>query len=911
MFLFVYYKQMSLGIVQEPGFDTRVQQFTPIRNAPVWRRAVRQYHCQEDVNGTSDFSRLQFKVHCQERNLVCNDARLVFPLELICYDGDPADTGVPSNPMTMAVNDGTAACNIAVAQNSPWNAFETVNCVVNTKVYTEKPRSYGRTLSNSYQSVSEMQFMNNHSLKPIANTDIHASMQTNRSIDVINTDGSATGYTVNVTDGVKEPSRFVLENANSGFLERSRQFQDGLDDGGRVWSGEISSLLNCGPFSAEARGAGNDQLPYIEDLFLSLVFKQTKCSLDASLLPSRGPDYRKVIVQSLFEFLTPGVASLYKAPVSSNLVFPKYYTLRWRARPYVQIEWIKYDPAAMLPMYRLQGFQHKLTKSNDFSLAHSERMDGRAVFSPRVSTQCLSVPNKLYIWAELSENSARDSFLFGGMFRTCEIMNKSLTVRVNGESHIIDRPDNQSMLFKWWKRHSNSVAEYPTWSKCPVIILTPNEIGLSNWLENDAVLSTIEVSCDVRLSKLQFLEYNAAIKEDGLLQAGIRESTHNSPALQAISYRDFYYDLWLSPFYGQLRTGTGNFISIETRVTTAARLNDDDPPNIPSTNLQAVTLLNNYYLTHGSYSEKFRVRRVDRSLISLSNSVWVKYNVTTNQFVSTLFFVSKSNIFEFQESDPDLGDIDESFGIMFCPWNRIESFDEDEVPIIATDPNTGQPYNLDGFISVGRQYLNGHLNEPKAFFNRGVTMPNGIHSYDHQGSVPGPYGIPLTEETPFVASEQVAAQSYYDMYDEPVAAVNALTTIWGEDGNASDILAGPTNVRWICMDPVGPGDDNEVYYSEAKTDGETQTHHPILHGMYHCNVSRGDKNTQIVDFDYTDASADRALQSFSIDHSSETSTMPYFKYELNVLAEYSNQQIVMDSNRRVAVQIENNVPVSM
>ncbi len=905
---------MSSGIVQEPGFDTRIQQFTPIRNAPVWRRAVRQYHCQEDVNGTSDFTRLQFKVHCQERNLVCNDARLVFPLELICYDGDPADQNVPSNPMTMAVNDGNASCNIAVAQNSPWNAFETVNCVVNTKVYTEKPRSYGRTLASCYQSVSEMQFMNNHSLKPIANTDLHSTLGNTREIEVTNSNGELTGYTVSVTDGIQEPSRFVLENANSGFLERSRQFQDGLDDGGRVWSGEISSLLNCGPFSAEARGAGNDQLPYIEDLFLSLVFKQTKCSLDASLLPSRGPDYRKVIVQSLFEFLTPGVASLYKAPVSSDLVFPKYYTLRWRARPYIQIEWLKYDPAAMLPMYRLQGFQHKLTKSNEFSLAHSERMDGRAVFSPRVSTQCLSVPNKLYIWAELSENSARDSFLFGGMFRTCEIMNKSLMVRVNGESHIIDRPDNQSMLFKWWKRHSNSVAEYPTWAKCPVIILTPNEIGLSNWLENDAVLSTIEVSCDVRLSKLQYLEYNAAIKEDGLLQAGIRESTHNSSPQQSIEYRNFDYELWLSRFYNQQRTGTGKYISIETVVTTVARLDNDDPPNIPSTDQQAVDWLNNYYLTHGTYSEKFRVQRVARSLITLNNSVWVKFDGNTQQFVSTLFFVPKSHIFEFQKFDPDVGGIDESFGIMYCPWNRIESFDEDEVPQIANDPSTGQPYNLDRFISVGRTYLEGHTEEPKAFFNRSVTMPEGRASYNHEGAIPGPYAIPLKEETRFSASDQVAAQSFYDAWQEAVAAVNAFTTIWGEDDNQGGTLAGPTNVRWICMNPVGPSDDNEIYYTEEKTSNDVTTyvkHATTLHGYYHCNVSRGDKNTTIVDFDYTELSADRSLQAFPINHSSETTAMPHFKYELNILAEYSNQQIVMDSQRRVAVQIENNVPVSI
>ena len=903
---------MSSGIIQEPGFDTKIQQFTPIRNAPVWRRAVRQYHCLEDVNGTSDFTRLQFKVHCQEKNLVCNDARLVFPVELICYDGDPADSNVVSEALSMAVNDGNAACNIAVAQNSPWNAFETVNCVVNTKVYTEKPRSYGRVLSNSYQSVSEMQFMNNHSLKPIANTDIHSNIDRHRTISVIGADGNQTGATVTVTNGLREPSRFVLENANSGFLERSRQFQDGLDDSGKVWSGEISSLLNCGPFSAEARGQGNDQLPYIEDLFLNLVFKQTKCSLDASLLPTRGPDYRKVIMQSMFEFLTPASASLYRSAVSPNLLFPKFYTLRWRAKPYIQIEWLKYNPAAMLPMYRLQGFQYKLTKSNEFSLAHSERMDGRALFSPRVSTQCLSVPNKLYIWAELSENSARDSFLFGGMFRTCELMNKSLMVRVNGESHIIDRPDNQSMLFKWWKRHSNSVAEYPTWSKCPVVILTPNEIGLSNWLENDAVLSTIEISCDVRLSKLQHLEYSAAVKENGLLQAGVHQSVHNNPPQADLSFNMFNgYSLILSDFWGGTRTGTGSFIDISTNVATAAVLDNETPPHIPSTNQQAFDALGNSYLSHVDSTEKFRVHRVDRTFVQANNSVWVKYDTSTGEFVSKLFFVPRSHLFEFKNYFADVGGPNESFGIMFCPWNTIQGYNEDSIPQIANDPNTGSPYILNSFVSLARTYEAGNTLEPLADFNYDITMPNGVATNHQWGAIPGPKGIPLDHEAQgFDLDNLEYAEARYAADGTQNTGVSAFTTTWGENSSRQYSITGPTSVRWICMDPAGSSSPYSKFYTEITESGfvgRTLS----LDAFYHCNVHRGLKNTQIEDLVYFGDGVDPTLQIYTINHDSETTAMSHFKYELNVLAEYSNQQIVMDQNRRVALQIENNVPVSV
>ena len=98
----------------------------------------------------------------KEKNLVINDARLVFPLMLSCYKGDPKDPDTDTFIQNMAVINGKAACNIAIAQNAPWNAFETVNTVVNTKVYTEKPRAYGKMLSKCYQSVSELQFQNNH-----------------------------------------------------------------------------------------------------------------------------------------------------------------------------------------------------------------------------------------------------------------------------------------------------------------------------------------------------------------------------------------------------------------------------------------------------------------------------------------------------------------------------------------------------------------------------------------------------------------------------------------------------------------------------------------------------------------------------------------------------------------------------
>ncbi len=894
---------MSAGIVEEPGFDTKIQQFTPIRNSPVWRRAVRQYHCEEDVANTSDFTRLQFKVHCQEKNLVCGDARIVFPLELMAFYGDPDDLTRQSTPMSMAVNDGKASCNIAISQNAPWNAFETVNTVVNTKVYTEKPRSYGKMLSSTYQSVSELQFMNNHSLKPIANTARDPRLLITQQHPVLNHNGEPTGSSVTVHRSDNEPTAFSLENANSGFLERSRHFQDNLNDSGLSWEGDISSLLNCGPFSAEARGQGNDQIPFIEDLFLSLVFKQTKCSLDAGLAPSRGADYRKVIIQSLFEFLTPATASFFKKKAPPALQFPTHYILKWTSRPYIQIEWLSYNPAAMLPMYRLQGFQYKLTKSNEFFLPLTDRMDERNVFSPRVSTQCLSVPNKLYIWAELSENSARDSFLFGGAFRTCEIVNKTLMVRVNGESHIIDRPDNQSMLFKWWKRHSNSVAEYPTWQKCPVIILTPNEIGLSNWLENDAILSTVEVSCDIQLSKLQHIEYNTAISEDGLIQSGIRTSTHNAPELTYIPFRAENLSWRFSDNFSHTDELThSGILSLHTITRSKNLLQSGDPPYIPATARQ-MGFMENYYIRNLNQDERMRVKNCLRGVCRLQNSVWVKYNTNTRNFVSTFFHVPLTHWFEFQNYVEDRPN-NESEGFRFCPWDAVDTYDFESVPIIQTGDD-GQRLDLSVFGTLGRTFDN-HLQDPIAMFNYQNTMPGGDARDIYKGSSPGPDAVSLDKDGIYFSNNDSAEIRPYinDMMEVATTDKDAYTTIWGD----SD---GVTPIVWICMEPPEPETDEWYFFKEQFLNAQDEPievdRETALEAIYECSLYRGEQNSII---ENTSFRSINQIVGYARGHEAKDTAQQHLKYELNILSEYSNQQIVMDANRRTAVRLENNVPVA-
>ena len=105
---------------------------------------------------------------------------------------------------------------------------------------------------------------------------------------------------------------YALPLANSGFLARARAFQEGLVDDGYMWRGEINSLLNCAIFNTEARKQSNDQVPYVQDLFVNCTFAMNETHIDAQLRQANIPKKWRVIPQKLFEFLTPYTATFYR-----------------------------------------------------------------------------------------------------------------------------------------------------------------------------------------------------------------------------------------------------------------------------------------------------------------------------------------------------------------------------------------------------------------------------------------------------------------------------------------------------------------------------------------------------------------------------------------------------------------------
>ena len=288
-------------VTQVKGIDCTVDTFAPSRSNPVARRAVRKYYAQQPLMGTQTFDNLTFQVQQSDPLMVINEIRMVLPLELQAYNVD-------GQLMSFALANGGRACNIAIGQDAPFSAFSNIEVGINGKIYSEQPQRYGKTLSKCFQSYSEMQFQNNHSLKPICNTSRETTQD--HDISVIGYDGNETGDFVTVRRNMHEQLAYALPLANSGFLARSRAFQENLRNDGYLWRGEINSLLNCAIFNSEARKQSNDQVPYVSDLFVNCTFATNETHIDAQLRQETIDAKWRVIPQKLFEFLFCSNANL-------------------------------------------------------------------------------------------------------------------------------------------------------------------------------------------------------------------------------------------------------------------------------------------------------------------------------------------------------------------------------------------------------------------------------------------------------------------------------------------------------------------------------------------------------------------------------------------------------------------------
>jgi hypothetical protein len=784
----------------------------------------------------------------------------------------------------MEVNAGFSACNIAVSEN-PFSAFRVIDTAINGKVYTEEPMRYGNMLSKCYSSVSEMSFQNNHSLKPIANTNRTNSLDTYHRLPLINRDGEEQEHYVESFSLQVDRSSFVAEQLNSGFLERSRHWQDDLVEEGFRWTGDISTLLNTALWSSESRGQSNVQIPYVEDLFMRFVWNTQQCMLDRLYGPVPAGDMRRIVPQGLFEFLTPLNEASFGQTTVPNRDFPVQYEISWTGDPYLQIEWVQYQE--MLPVYRLRGYRYQLVKSPEISLPMSQSRDAISFSPVRVMQQCLAVPNKVYVWGELSESSARNAFCWGGVFRTTDIQN--INVRVNGHAHIIQDPDCQSMMYKWFKRLTNSTHEWPVYAKQKVFVFSPTEVGINEWLENDAVLSTLDISCEIGLSGLQQPEYRRIDDNDAIHQTGYSKVYTNWQDNR--TYRANNYDnevflkhsrlLQKNPGWPRPDVDTICLLadSVRTRADTMGQLELHGPvPPLMETAHHWLYDVKVRCSEPNVSTEIVSVRDVTRCLVRITNAVWCRINAASGLPVSDrFFFVPESFLFEYKNEGEEID------GPLFCPYSVW----------IYSPLASGTKFSLAAgvtadtvfeYVVPSQVYADEELETPMFDWNSDRPV---LHT-SHKVVVPSmeAYGIKLgtkSDSTCGVLKEDGFLSAGTSQYP-------------GANNN--------DNTRWVCMRLPVTDTDYTWTQSHWNDYGDwTPLGHSHVESHVMCRVHRGALGTEKSQYD--------ARNKTYVSHDViQPDVSPNLKYELNVLLEYSNSQVLMAKARTIPIEVSNLVPVS-
>ena len=494
-------------MLNNPGFDTEVKRFKPSRANPFYKRYVRKFYCQERLPEVNKFTQMNFKIHIPEMNCVVGSCKLCLPLRLEAKDIN--DFTINMHPMHRK-----AAQNIAVSAY-PQKAFSQMTLVINDKVYTERPNTWGHILATCWQSKDTMGFADNHSLLPVVNTKFVTNAD-----DEWRTEDDSTSIIIQADEFENQhnPMANNLTEANPGFVERARVFVQSLDGLG-VWTDTMRMGLNMGVFSNEARGEQtNDAIPYIENMLFNVNWykeisgeerNNTTTALKQFIHPGRS------VTQGLFQFATP--SSLNNLPLTDVAAdfkgWPSHFDITFTGKPYLECEFFLYE--RMLPTYELHGFSWQEQRSAQFRLPYvknhpranwHEQMShntSKRQIPLDVQMRLLSVPTRFYVWAE-PVDWVKSRYGFGGCRRTCKLSN--FRISVNQKVDQVFSP-NDELLFKWFKRQSNCVLEYGAWKKSPIYIFTPNEIGLTTWLANNGKLSSIKIAAEASLTSFQYSQY--------------------------------------------------------------------------------------------------------------------------------------------------------------------------------------------------------------------------------------------------------------------------------------------------------------------------------------------------------------------------------------------------------------------
>jgi len=494
-------------------YNTEVPQFLPSRDAPINSYITRKYPCQERLAGEiNKFDTLTWKIQQPDSSMVWQSVKVVIPMSFKVYKQNGDD-------VSMNVRRRLPTSNIALA-SSPMNAFRQTSLSLNGRIFSEE-NYYRDVLDACYRGVGTQAYGDNHSLKPIVNRNMIASNDDMfRRIEVNagsvaepdweyaeDAHGNALVVYLNDIEHETMDTAFTLLEHNGPFIERARIFQDKLDFDGKTWSGEISHLLELGPFQARAR-KGNTAVPYIQDFHLRLNFANNQSKFDA-LNPDTGPKNAdlaeatrgRTMAPKLLEFATvPNY--LHKGEKALNMnSWPGGFEFTYTAQPYLEVVYTKHE-SPMRDSYNLRCFEHLYEKSNRFQLVPTPGSMVSPSSLQRVTSRLLSLPTKIYVWGEVSDEY-KYPFAMGGVRRSCLLEN--LHLRVNQRPDVMFNP-SQEECYEMFRRHTNSALEYGSWLKSPIYCFDMVDVGQPDMYSNDARVAWFEWDAEVKLTPLQQTE---------------------------------------------------------------------------------------------------------------------------------------------------------------------------------------------------------------------------------------------------------------------------------------------------------------------------------------------------------------------------------------------------------------------
>ena len=475
--------------------NTAIGQFHPSHESPIYPYTTRLYPCQEEVAyKTNEFRNLTWKIQQPDASMVWSKVKIVLPLAIRCKNAH-------HQPCDMRLASRLPSCNVALAE-TPMRAFRESTLSINGRTFSEL-NFYRDTLDACYRGHAPQQYGDNHSLKPIATRDLRETDPDNHVMVVDPATGAPQdGYSIRVSDITEQcaASSNSLLNSNGPFVERARLWQDNLSADGKTWTGEVTAYLELGPFANRDRGSSDvPAVPYIRDFYLRLQFANQPSKFDT--LHNKG-SVSRTIASLLLEYgLPPHILFPGDSAGWPNRGFAHDFEFMWTKKPFLEVMYTKFM-GSMNTEYRLRCFERQYEQDARFKLEPDPATESSASQTVRIVTRLNSYPNKIYLYCEPADEY-KGAFITGGCRRSCTLRN--IHCRINQRSEVLFSP-SQEECFEMFQRNCASDLDYASWSKAPVYVFTPADLGQPDMVGNDARITWMEWTAEASLTPLQCQE---------------------------------------------------------------------------------------------------------------------------------------------------------------------------------------------------------------------------------------------------------------------------------------------------------------------------------------------------------------------------------------------------------------------